>query len=209
MPPVPYTLSTMAADAVGLLDHLGIDSAHVTGSSMGGMIAQQIAIDHPTRVLTLTSVMSTSGEPEYFEGTPEANAALTGPRPTEREAFVADAVEKRAISCSTRYFDPVETKRMSEDAYDRMFYPEGLARQMAAIRASGDRAEGLRALDIPTLVIHGREDTLILPKGGERTAELVPGANLLMLNDMSHDLPRPLWPLIIDAIISHTTHAIG
>jgi pimeloyl-ACP methyl ester carboxylesterase len=209
MPAVPYTLSTFAQDAVGLLDHLGVESAHIAGSSMGGMIVQQLAIDHPRRVDTLTSIMSTTGEPDYFESSPEALAALTAPPPTDREAYIAVGVAARRISSSRRYFDAEAMAKHTAESYDRMFYPEGLPRQMAAIRVSGDRAAGLRALDIPTLVIHGREDTLILPKGGERTAELVPGANLLLLSDMGHDLPRPLWPLIIDAMISHTTHAIG
>lgn len=208
-PDVPYTLSTFAADGIGLLDHLGIEAAHIAGSSMGGMIVQQMAINHPDRVLTMTSIMSTTGEPDYFESTPEASAALLQPRATERQAFIAQGVESRRLSCSRRYFDEVEMADNIARSYDRMFYPEGLPRQIAAIRASGDRADGLRSLDVPTLVIHGRDDTLIMPKGGERTAELVSGANLFMLNDMGHDLPRPLWPLIIDAIISHTTHAIG
>ncbi len=205
----PYTLSTFALDAVGLLDHLGVDKAHIAGSSMGGMIVQQMAIDHPDRVLTLTSIMSTSGEPEYFESAPEAMAALRSPQPAERDAFVARAVESRRIFGSKRYHDDDAVAAQSAASFDRMYYPEGLARQTAAIRASGDRAEGLRNLRVPTLVIHGRDDTLILPSGGLRTAELVPGANLLLLHDMGHDLPRPLWPVIVDAIISHTTHAIG
>lgn len=209
MPPVPYTLATMAQDGIGLLDHLDIDAAHIAGSSMGGMIVQQMAIDHPDRVLTMTSIMSTTGEPGYFESTPEASAALLQPKPTDRDEFIAQGIASRRISCSKRYFDEESFAAQIAESYDRMFYPEGLPRQLAAIRSSGDRAEGLRELQIPTLVIHGRDDALIMPKGGERTAELIRGANLLMLNDMGHDLPKPLWPLIVDAIISHTTHAIG
>lgn len=209
MPPVPYTLATMAADGIGLLDHLGIGAAHIAGSSMGGMIVQQMAIDHPDRVLTMTSIMSTTGEPGYFESTPEASAALLQPRPEDRDAFIAQGIASRRISGSKRYFDEQTYATQIAESYDRMFYPEGLTRQMVAIRASGHRAEGLKALTTPTLVIHGRDDELILPKGGERTAELIPGANLLMLSDMGHDLPQPLWPLIFDAIISHTTHAIS
>lgn len=209
LPPVPYTLATFAQDGVGLLDHLGIEAAHIAGSSMGGMIVQQMAIDHPDRVLSMTSIMSTTGEPEFFESTPEAGAALLKPRPSDREGFIATGVESRRLSCSRRYFDEVEIAENIAQSYDRMFYPEGLARQIAAIRASGHRADGLRSLQVPSLVIHGRDDTLILPKGGLRTAELIPGANLLFLNDMGHDLPRPLWPIIVDAIISHTTHAIA
>ena len=210
MPAVPYNLSSFAADAVGLLDHLGIVAAHIAGSSMGGMIVQQIAIEYPTRVLTLTSVMSTTGEPGYFESTPEAAAALAaGDGPTDREGYIADTVKRNAVYCSPRYFDPIEAARKAGVAYDRAFYPEGWIRQTAAIRSSPERATGLRALKIPTLVIHGRADPLIMPKGGERTAEIIPGANLLLLHDMGHDLPRPLWPIIIDAIISHTANAIG
>lgn len=209
MPPVPYTLSTFAADAAGLLDHLRIDAAHIAGSSMGGMIVQQVAIDHPDRVLSLTSIMSSTSEPEYSQSTPEAAAALMAVARTDRDGYIADTVEQGAVYCSPRYYDRDEAARKAAIAYDRAFYPEGWARQMAAIRASGDRTPGLRALRVPTLVIHGRQDTLIMPKGGERTAEIIPGANLLMLHDMGHDLPRPLWPIVVDAIISHTTHRIG
>lgn len=209
IPPVPYTLATFALDAVGLLDHLGVEAAHIAGSSMGGMIVQQMAINHPDRVLTMTSIMSTSGEPEFYESTPEAGAAHMRPPVSERGAYIAAGVESCRVFHTRRYFDADAVATQIAKVFDRAFYPEGLTRQRAAIRASGHRADGLRALTVPTLVIHGRDDTLILPKGGERTAELVPGANLLMLHDMGHDLPRPLWPLIIDAIISHTTHAIG
>ncbi len=208
MPRVPYLLSDMANDAVGLLEHLDIGAAHIAGSSMGGMIVQQIAIDHPSRVLTLTSVMSTTGEPDYFKSTPEADAALGRPIPPEREAYIADAITRAQVTASPRYFDPAETAKRAGVSFDRAFDPVGRLRQIAAIRASGHRADGLRALQIPTLVIHGRVDPLILLLGGERTAAITPGANLMVLNDMSHDLPRPLWPLIHDAILSHTTHAV-
>jgi pimeloyl-ACP methyl ester carboxylesterase len=209
MPPVPYRLSDMAADAVALLDHLDVAAAHIAGSSMGGMIVQQMAIDSPSRVLSMTSVMSTTGEREYFKSTPEAARALNAPPPTERDAFIADAVERARVYCSPRYFDPIESAERNAISFDRCFDPVGRLRQLAAINASGHRGDQLRTLAIPTLVIHGRADTLILPSGGERTAEVIPGANLLMMNDMGHDLPRPLWPLIHDAIISHTSHLIG
>jgi pimeloyl-ACP methyl ester carboxylesterase len=207
-PPVPYTLSTFAADSVALLDHLWIGKAHIAGCSMGGMIVQTIACEHPDRVLTLTSIMSTTNEPGYMEATPEATDALLAPPPLEREAYIADAVERARIYCSKKYFDPEAQRQRKTVAYDRNFDPSGWARQLAAIRASASRVEALRSLTIPTLVIHGRDDTLIMPSGGFRTAEIIPGANLLFLGDMGHDLPRPLWPLIFDAIISHTTGAI-
>lgn len=207
MPEVPYVLSTFADDAVGLLDHLDVAAAHIAGSSMGGMIVQQLAIDHPDRVLSMTSIMSTTSEPGYFESSPEASAALMGELPTERKAYIEASVTRSAVFSSRRYFDPTEAAARAGAAFDRAFYPEGMARQMAAVRASGDRADGLTKLDVPTLVIHGRDDQLIMPSGGERTAELIPGANLLFLHDMGHDLPQPLWPLVIDAVISHTDHA--
>jgi pimeloyl-ACP methyl ester carboxylesterase len=208
-PEVPYLLSDMAADGIGLLDALGIDKAHVLGASMGGRIAQAMAIEHPARVLTLTSVMSTTGEQEYGQSSPEAMAALLTPPPTEREDYVHQAITTWKVWASPRYWDEDYIRARAGAGYDRCFYPEGATRQLGAIIASGSRAEGLRALRTPTLVIHGRADTLIMPSGGERTAELVPGANLLLLHDMGHDLPVPLWPLIVDAVISHTTHAIG
>jgi pimeloyl-ACP methyl ester carboxylesterase len=209
MPAVPYTLVDLADDAVGLLDHLGVESAHVAGVSMGGMIVQQLAISHPDRVRTLTSIMSTTGERDHFESSPEALQSLLSPPPAERDAYLENGVERWKIISSRRYFDPDQIRSQVAAAYDRMFYPEGVVRQMAAVEASGHRADDLAKLAIPTLVIHGRDDTLILPSGGERTAEIVPGANLLLLSDMGHDLPKPLWPVVIDAMVSHTEHAIG
>jgi pimeloyl-ACP methyl ester carboxylesterase len=209
MPEVPYTLSTMSDDAFGLLDHLGIERAHIFGASMGGMIVQTMAIEYPERVASMVSVMSTTGEPDYFKSAPEAMTALMTPPPSGRDEFIAFSVDRGKLFCSPRYYDVDDAAKAAGAAYDRAFYPEGATRQMTAINASGPRADALRTLSVPTLVLHVAADRLIMPSGGERTAELVPGANLLMLGDMGHDLPKPLWPLIVDAVISHTTHAIG
>lgn len=202
LPAVPYTLSDMAADAVGLLDHLGLDSAHVVGASMGGMIAQHLAIEHPDRVRSLTSIMSMTGEPEYGSPMPEASQVLLAPPPHDRDEYVASSV-KYSVWQSKRYFDPDEVRAQAARAYDRAFYPQGANRQLAAIYASGSRADGLARLEVPTLVIHGRDDTLIPPTGGQRTAELIPRATLLLVADMGHDLPAPLWPLLTGAIAAH------
>ena len=129
--------------------------------------------------------------------------------PDGRGAIIAAAVERSRAMSSPRYFDADETAARAAAAYDRSYFPEGLLRQTAAIRASGSRDQALRQLRVPSLVIHGRADLLILPSGGEHTAELIPGANLFLLHDMGHDLPRPLWPLLIELILSHTAHAIG
>ena len=201
MPAVPYTLSDMAADAVGLLDHLGIERAHVVGASMGGMIVQTIAIEHPRRVRSLVSIMSQPGDPDVGQPAPEAATVLLTPPPTERDAYIARAADF-AVWSSKRWFDVERAKEEAARAYDRSFYPEGAGRQLAAIYASGRRSERLRELDVPALVIHGRDDTLITPSGGQRTAELIPGAHLLLLSDMGHDLPEPLWPHIAAAIVS-------
>jgi pimeloyl-ACP methyl ester carboxylesterase len=206
LPSVPYTLSDMALDAVGLLDHLGIDAAHVVGASMGGMIAQTMAIEYPRRVRSLTSIMSMTGELEYGSPTPEAGEVLLAAPPTDRQAYIDNSVSARVWQ-SRRYFDE---KRVREDAargFDRSFYPEGSARQLAAIYASGSRADGLSELRVPTLVVHGTDDTLLQPDGGRRTAELVPGSSLLMLADMGHDLPEPLQPMITGAIAEHAALA--
>jgi pimeloyl-ACP methyl ester carboxylesterase len=206
MPAVPYTLSDMADDAFGLLDHLGVERAHIMGASMGGMIVQTMAIERPDRVLSMVSVMSQPGDLAYGKPAPEAIAALLAPPPTERDAFL-DHSRNWAIWASRRYGDLERIRTRAARAYDRSFYPAGAPRQLAAIYASGDRSAALRELTVPTLVIHGRDDTLISPSGGERTAELIPGANLLLLADMGHDLPEPLWPLVVDAVASHVRRA--
>jgi pimeloyl-ACP methyl ester carboxylesterase len=203
MPPVPYTLSDFAADAIGLLDHLGIGAAHIVGASMGGMIVQTMAVEHPHRVLTLTSIMSNPGDPDVGQPTPEAAAALMAPPPTDRQAYIDSSVNWMTWH-SKRYRDAERTRADAARSYDRSFYPEGASRQLAAIYASGRRSDALATITAPTLVIHGRDDTLITPSGGERTAELIPGAHLLMVSDMGHDLPEPLWPLVVGSILGHT-----
>ena len=142
---MPYTLSDMSDDGFGLLDALGIDSAHIVGASMGGMIAQTMAIEHPERVLTLTSIMSTTGEREYGQAAPEAMAALLTPPPTEREAIHRQRRRRWKVIGSPDHFDEDQTRPGGRGVYDRTFYPEGAARQMAAIVASGNRADGLQA----------------------------------------------------------------
>jgi pimeloyl-ACP methyl ester carboxylesterase len=199
----PYTLSEMSDDAFSLLSALGIERAHVMGSSMGGMIAQTMAIEHPERLLTLTSMMSTTGEPDFGQSTPEATQALLTPAPADRAGYV-DAVERSMIWRSKRYPELAEARELAGQSYDRCYYPEGVTRQLAAMIASGSRAEQLPRVHIPTLVIHGLDDTLIAPSGGERTAALIPNSRLMLLEDMGHDRPEPLWPQICGAILEHT-----
>ncbi|MFE3903890.1 alpha/beta fold hydrolase [Streptomyces sp. NPDC059153] len=200
---VPYTLQDMADDGLGLLTALGIQRAHVVGSSMGGMLAQMMAISRPTRVLTLTSMMSSTGEPEYGRSSPEAQAVVSSPKPADREGYIA-AAERDLVWASKRYGDPAALRELAADSYDRAYCPAGVGRQLGALILSGSRAQALRELRVPTLVIHGLDDTLIDPSGGERTADLVPGAKLLLIPDMGHDRPRELWPEINDAIEAHT-----
>ena len=206
VPAVPYTLSDMAADAIGLLDHLGIERAHIMGASMGGMIVQTMAIEHPARVRSMVSVMSMPGEPDVGQPAPEVAAVLLSPPATDRQGYIDDS-PKWMVWQSKKYRDEQKVKENAAASYDRSFYPEGGPRQMAAIYASGARTEALQQLDVPTLVIHGRDDTLITPSGGLRTAELIPGAHLLLVADMGHDMPEPLWPLFVDSIHGHLRRA--
>ncbi len=209
MPPVPYTLHDMANDAVAVLDDLGLADAHVVGASLGGMIAQTIAIDHPTRVRTLTSIMSTTGDRATYLSDPAVRAMLFAPQPTERDALIASQVETWRAMGSKRHFDAAEVAAHLRWSLDNdPPYPEGILRQTAAIRASGSRDEGLARLAVPTLVIHGVDDTLILPVAGAHTAEMIPGSRFFLVKDMGHDLPRPLWPVLLDAIASHARHRI-
>ncbi|MGI9646394.1 MAG: alpha/beta fold hydrolase [Ilumatobacteraceae bacterium] len=206
-PPVPYTLSDMAADGIGLLDHLGVGEAHVVGVSMGGMIVQTMAIEHPDRVASLTSIMSTTGAPDVGSPSPEALDVLLAPPAAERERYIEDAL-KMKVWLSRKHFEPDAVMALAAAQYDRRFYPEGALRQLSAIYTSGDRTEALRGVSAPTLVIHGRDDTLITPSGGAATAEAVPGSAYLLLSDMGHDRPRPLWPALVGAIAGHVRASI-
>lgn len=200
-----YTLSDMAADGIGLLDSLEIDRAHVLGSSMGGMIAQTMAIEHPERVRSLTSLYSTTGEPEY--GTPDADVlvsllSIMVPQDT-REGRVATSVELARLIGSPDVFDESRARALAELLVDRSYDPEGVARQMVAILASGSRAEGLAALALPTMVLHGDRDPLVNVSGGRRTAELVPGAELRIFEGMAHDMPPSYWDRIVGGLLDN------
>jgi pimeloyl-ACP methyl ester carboxylesterase len=198
-----YSLSDMALDAVGLLDFLGVDAAHVVGLSMGGMIAQTIAIEHPARVLTLTSIMSTTGAPGVGAPTEAGAARLMAPGGETRDERVASGFENCRVwwGDSPEFpFDAELAQWRSELAVDRSNTPEGTVRQFLAIQASGDRTDKLRTLDVPTLVIHGTNDSLIDVSGGEATAAAIPGAELVLIEGMGHGLARPAWTDIIATI---------
>ncbi|WP_182899414.1 alpha/beta fold hydrolase [Microbispora sp. H10830] len=203
--PAPsYTLDDMADDTAGLMDVLGWENAHVVGASMGGMIAQALAIRHPARVRTLTSIMSTPG-PRVGRATEAAMTVLMAPPAQDRDEAIARAVATARVVGSPGYEMDVErVTRMAAEAYDRAFDPAGTARQFTAIRISGDRTEGLRGLSVPALVIHGEDDPLITLEGGTATADAIPGAKLLTFPGMGHDLPRPLCPVIAEAIAELT-----
>jgi pimeloyl-ACP methyl ester carboxylesterase len=170
---------------------------------MGGMIAQTVAIEHAHRVLSLTSVMSQPGEPEVGQPTPEAMESFFTPPPTSREEYL-DASSSWLVWHSKKYRDAQRTRAQAAVDFDRSFYPEGGPRQLAAIYASGRRTEGLAKLTVPVLVLHGLDDTLIAPDGGERTAEIIPGAKLVMLEHMGHDLPEALWPRYVSEFLELT-----
>ncbi len=199
-----YLLRDMAADAAGLLDALEIDAAHLAGASMGGMIAQTLAIEHPARVRTLTSIMSTTGHPDLPAATPAAMAVLLTPAPTERAAAIERSLEvSRTIGSPDFPAAEDELRAQAARAFDRGLNPAGVARQLVAILASGHRRDALGAVQVPTLVIHGAEDPLIPAPAGRDTAAAVPGAELLLIEGMGHDLPRALWPRLVDAIAKH------
>ena len=202
-----YTLWDMADDAVGLLDSLGIGKAHIVGASMGGMIVQAMAIRHPDRVLTMTSIMSTTGNREVGQSTPEAMGALLSPPPTNREEAIASGVKSWRIIGGTFPFDEEKIARRTGMMYDRAFYPAGIARQLVAIMASGDRTEALKQLNVPALVIHGEVDPLVTPSGGRATAEAIPGAELLIVPGMGHDLPAEVEDQVVEAIVANTRKA--
>nr|WP_244622226.1 alpha/beta hydrolase [Bradyrhizobium ivorense] len=200
----PYRLIDMARDTVGLMDALGIRTAHLVGASMGGMIAQEVAISFPERVRSLTSIMSTTGNPRIPGPTREAGAMLMAPPPaTKEEYFVRFAQTWKVLRNGSFPEDEALDAERARRTYERGLNPAGVGRQLRAILASGSRKERLRAVKAPTLVIHGTVDPLVHPEGGRDTAASIPGAKLLMVEGMGHALPIPMWPQIIDAIDKH------
>jgi len=200
LPDAAYTVSDMAADGMAVLDALGVQQAHVMGLSMGGMIVQTLAVEHPHRLLSMTSVMSATGEPEFGQSAPEAFAQLTAPPATDRESHVQRWIDGLRIWGSPEFFDEDRLRADAERSFDRAFTPDGTTRQFFAIRASAPRAHLLREVTVPTLVMHGSADTLITPSGGERTAELIPGARFVLVDGMGHDYPPQLWRWWVDEV---------
>ena len=204
----PYSLADMAADAAGLLAELGIDRAHVVGASMGGMIAQRLAIDHPQRVLSLASIMSTTGDRSVGGPTEAATEVLMSRPATERQAYIDGAVAGRKVLGSVDGLrDDDLVREIAARAFDRGIHPPGTARQLAAILTTPDRTEDLRLLEMPTVVIHGAIDPLIGLSGGQATAAAIPGAQLVVIDDMGHDLPPGAWDQIVDALVANFERA--
>ena len=206
-----YSLSDMASDAIAVLDTVGAVRAHLAGISMGGMIAQRVAIAYPKRVLSLTSIMSATGAPGSLESTPEAAAVLNNPPPdpnSDFEAFIQAAVRNALTIGSPAYpWDDGMLRERAIAEYHRAFNPAGVARQRKAVFADGDRTPELRKLNIPTVVLHGSDDPLVMPKGGEMTAEMIPGAELRNIPGMGHDLPPSLYDTVIYAICTAAERA--
>jgi pimeloyl-ACP methyl ester carboxylesterase len=206
---VPYRLSDMATDTFGLLDHLGVERAHVVGASMGGMIAQQMAIEAPERVLSLASIMSMTGD--RWSGTPKLRvwSVLMRRAPHDRDSYVEYFARVFRMIGSPAYRpDDERVRELAGATYDRGLHPAGTARQLAAVLTSGSRTAALRELDVPAVVIHGEADPLLPVRGGIATAKAIPGAELITVPGMGHDLPRELWPTFVEAIGRNAERAV-
>jgi pimeloyl-ACP methyl ester carboxylesterase len=196
-----YGLAEMAADTAGLIENLRLGSAHIVGASLGGMIAQVLAIEHPERVRSLTSIMSTTGNDQVGQASEAALAMLFLPPVASRgEAMDRAVLINRTVGSPAYPADVPELRERAAGAFDRAFDPAGVARQLAAAHAATDRTDALRRLDVPALVIHGADDPLIAVSGGVATAEAIPDAELVVIDGMGHDLPRSLWSTLADRI---------
>ena len=203
-----YTLADMAGDVSGLLDACGLQRAHLVGASMGGMIAQTVAIEHPERVRSLTSIMSTTGDPSVGQPTQAAMATVMAPPAHSREGYVERTVRAYRVIGSPGYpLDEGALRERAATSYDRAYDPVGVGRQFLAILASGDRTARLRDVRVPTLVIHGAHDALVDVSGGRATAAAIPGAELEVVPGMGHDFPTELWPQLADRLAAHVGRA--
>ncbi|MDP9697701.1 alpha/beta hydrolase [Paenibacillus polysaccharolyticus] len=204
LPYLPYTLDDMSADTLGLLDALEIEKAHIVGRSMGGMIAQLVASQYPERVLSLTSIMSTTGNPELPPTSPEVMALMTGPAPNpmeDEEGYLAHSVAFAKRIAGTGYpFEEDAYRSLIREEIQRAYDPGSVGRQIAAIAVSGDRRARLAKVKVPALVIHGVEDPMFVPACGRDTAEAINGAELMLLEGMGHDLPQQLFETVVDGI---------
>ena len=202
----PYSLEDMADDAVAVLDALNIEKAHICGASMGGMIVQVIAFRHPSRVLSLTSIMSTTGNPDLPQASPEAMRLLTTPVPPEREAVIENAIRAGKLLYGSGFpYNEERGRKLAGMAFDRCFYPYGFGRQLLAIMANGNRKPKLSAIKVPTLIIHGKDDPLVPVEGGIDTHEAISGSELILIEGMGHSLPPETWKQITDAISVNAT----
>jgi pimeloyl-ACP methyl ester carboxylesterase len=209
-PPVAYTLAEMAADGAGLLDALSIPRAHIVGASMGGMIAQLVAADFPEKTLSLTSIMSSTGNPDLPRATPEAMARLNTPAPDpnkDLEGFLASAVAGAKVMASAYPPDEAQVRAQSLADFQRSYYPVGFQRQYAGIMASPDRRPKLRTITAPTVVIHGDADPLVPLAGGRDTAENIPGAELIVVPGVGHEMPRATQDVFVAGILSAVQRA--
>jgi pimeloyl-ACP methyl ester carboxylesterase len=206
-PRVPYDVHDMARDAIVVLDAAGVARAHVMGFSMGGMIVQTLALDHPDRLLSMTSVMSSTGDTDVGRPSPEAQKLFMAGAPTDRASYIERYLENIRTWGSPAHYDEDRVRAMAAAAFDRCFSPAGQARQMMAIAAGDSRTAALRDVRIPALVLHGSEDKLIDPSGGRRTAEAIPGARFVLLDGMGHDYPPAYWDEIVHLVTEHARAA--
>lgn len=200
----PYLLSNMAEDAVSLLDALRVDSAHVVGASMGGMIGQLLAIHYPQRMRTLTSFMSTTSDPRLPRPSLKAAKLFLKRIPTDLTGFVESSIASSQLLSGPRFpIDEARIRRQAKRAFKRGFHPAGIKRQLAAVLASGSRKEALQNVTAPTLVIHGDADPLVPLAAGMATAQAVPGARLMVIEGLGHGSPPSVWPQLIEAVTRH------